>query len=229
MLDLSEFQLHDIMRLDNGDDVIVDRMLYLYKRDDIVRIRCDTFDITKVCKDVVNVVTNIPVEVFDEEFNSDSPTVKTSDGEYKCTAGKSDKYDIICLPYLQYTSEDDYWSHWEKVYLLAKKCGGEEVAKKILTDEESRWGDFLWLGRHLALVDGGFFDKAKTPEEAEFNKLAVQEGEAMVKRYKDCADHDFVMCFEYPSSENGDDEWEHICNNVGTLREFLWGEWNLDS
>lgn len=233
MLDLSELDLHNVVEFDRDNKVYIDRLLFVFKKNEKVYLYCSIFDLNKVCGDFMVVATSISTKDFDKEHEKDVLLIETVDGVYECT--KDNDFEIFSAIFLPYELDtvDDYWNRWESIFLKLKAYSDEETATKILQSEARKWGDFLWLGRHLyLLVYSRYFDKEKdkmTETEAEIQEKVLQSGEEIIKKYTSDHDYDFLRCFDATVSKNGDKEWEHICNNVGTLREFLWGEWNLDS
>ena len=115
----------------------------------------------------------------------------------------------------------------QKKYL--KKWDG--LSKEDLIKEEEKWGEFLWLGRHLYLkhetpVFENYF-KSGDEEKIKIAKDAFEAEERIVNKYEN--DPDFIRCMIIPESENGDKEWNEITNNVGSLRYLTCGDWFTDS
>lgn len=107
----------------------------------------------------------------------------------------------------------------------------EHLSKEELDKEEEKWSDFLWLGRHLYLKyeTSTFEDYLNSGDK---NKIDIVEGafaaeERVINTYEN--DLDFIRCMVNPESENGDKEWEEVCNNVGALRYLTCGDWFTDS
>lgn len=107
----------------------------------------------------------------------------------------------------------------------------KHLSKKELDREETKWSDFLWLGRHLYLKfqTTTFEDDFKSGDQTRIDiaKGAMECEEKVIAKYKD--DPDFIRYMVDTKSENGDEEWKEITNNVGALRYLLWGEWDLSS
>ena len=99
-----------------------------------------------------------------------------------------------------------------------KKWDG--YTKKQLRAEEHKWYEFAWLGRHLFLAQVGEVTIDKYPK-------AFVAQDRIIKTYEN--DKDFIRCFVFPESENGDEEWKEILWNLRSLRFLLCGEWNSDT
>lgn len=115
----------------------------------------------------------------------------------------------------------------QKEYL--KKWDG--LSKEELIKEQDKWVDFLWLGRHLYLKyeTSTFKDYLDSGDETkiEIVKGAFKAEEEVLNKYEN--DPDFIRCMVDVKSENGDEEWEEIRNNVGSLRYLTYGDWCTDS
>ena len=96
----------------------------------------------------------------------------------------------------------------------------KDYTKEDLIRAEEKWSDFLWFGRHLYLAYVGNVTIEKYPE-------AFKNQDRIINKYHN--DKDFIRCFYFPNSPNGDEEWKEITNNVGYLRQRLYGRWNTDS
>ena len=118
---------------------------------------------------------------------------------------------------------NEYIKKWERYQDQYVKKFGKEVGRNVLITQERRWSDWLWLGRHLYLKYSGDCETWKE----EIRNKAFEEEEKIIEKYT--YDIDFNRCMIDPESENGDEEWNEIRNNVGALRKILWGEWNTDS
>jgi len=105
----------------------------------------------------------------------------------------------------------------------------DNLSKEDLMNEEIKWSDFLWFGRHLSIKDSIIEDylNSNDEEHIEIAKKALFEEEKIMNQYAN--DTDFIRCIVYPESDNGDKEWEEITNNVGSLRYLTTGYWFTDS
>ena len=101
----------------------------------------------------------------------------------------------------------------QKGYVTKWKYSGKDLKK-----EEKKWGDFLWLGRSLAIhqmIDPGILDEV------------IKIEQEMIEKYAD--DPEFLKYMVADSDEYVAGGWREINNNVGALRYILFGDWNLDS
>ena len=96
----------------------------------------------------------------------------------------------------------------------------DEFSDEDINNQLDKWSDFLWLGRHLYLKS---IEKVNIKD----HKEAFEYEEEIINRYKN--DIDFLRCMVFPQSENGDEEWEEILNNVGSLTYLSYGKWDLSS
>lgn len=103
------------------------------------------------------------------------------------------------------------------------------LSKDELIKEETKWGDFLWFGRHLALKSTFLGQYLSSGEENKIKiaKQAAREEANVICTYGD--NPDFIRCFINPLSPNGDKEWKEVTNNVGALRYLISGDWDTDS
>lgn len=120
-------------------------------------------------------------------------------------------------------------------YGIFKKEHPEEAAyiekwrksDKDLGLELEKWGDMLWLGRHLHLKLKGDISKI----DPDVWKKALESEETVIDKWKD--DEDFRKYMLYnsplPDEKYGDTNWKEISCNVGALTYLLEGEWDLSS
>ena len=113
----------------------------------------------------------------------------------------------------------------QKEYL--KKWDG--LSKEELIVERDKWSKFLWFGRHLAIKDSFMGEYLASGNESKINiaKGAARAEADVICTYGD--DPDFIRCMINVKSENGDEEWREILDNVGSLRYLIGGDWFTDS
>ena len=123
-----------------------------------------------------------------------------------------------------YGEDEEELTEEQKEYL--KKW--DKFTKDELIAEETRWSDFLWLGRHSALKDTIIKEYLNSNDEnlIKIAMDAINVEKHLIEKYQD--DNDFIRCL-VDVEKSGDKEWEEILNNVGSLRYILSGEWCLDS
>lgn len=101
----------------------------------------------------------------------------------------------------------------QKEYITKWKDSGKDLEK-----EEKKWGDFLWLGRSLAIhqmIDPEILDEV------------IKIEQKMIKKYAN--DPDFLKYMVADTNNDVAYAWREINYNVGALRYILFGDWNLDS